>query len=79
MVSYRDKFFTNRDDKARYGRFFRSSSPVSRTSETVLNQRSQLLYVRKCSNCGPTVIDVCQILVELFESENACIDARMQA
>ena len=30
------------------------SSPVSRTSETVVNQRSQLLYVRKCPNCGPT-------------------------
>ena len=31
LVSYRDKFFTNRDDKVRYGRFPSSSSPVSRT------------------------------------------------
>jgi len=34
--------------------FETGSSPVSRTSETVVNQRSQLLYVPKWPNRGPT-------------------------
>ena len=46
-VLYGNAFFTNRDDKARYGRFFSSSSPVSRTKALRFQRSQGFLVVRK--------------------------------
>ena len=41
LVSYGNEFFTNRDDKVRYGRFPSSSSPVSRTKASEISMVSE--------------------------------------
>ena len=45
LVSYGNRFFTNRDDKVRYGRFFCSSSPVSRTVTSEISMVSEVFLI----------------------------------
>ena len=45
LVSYSNKYFTNRDDKVRYGRFPSSSSPVSRTKASEISTVSEVFLI----------------------------------
>ena len=45
LVSYSNKYFTNRDDKVRYGRFPSSSSPVSRTQTSEISMVSGVFLI----------------------------------
>ena len=45
LVSYENKFFTNRDDKVRHGRFPSSLSPVSRTVTSEISTVSGVFLI----------------------------------